>query len=540
MFLTHAYAIFSYLICIAKLKEICMKSNQLLLTLVLLINADLVGLEETVNALNVTLPTKQVTLQELLLDKKLSVLWVIYKGYTLDLSNKNLSSIDGIATLEFTDNYGTKVILSTLAQPIDINLNNNRLTRIPQEFFTIAKIDRLFLENNRIEALPEEISNLQILSRLYMSNNKLKELPKSIGQMHELRHLYVNNNMLQILPSEIYGLTGLVELGLSCNKLKAVPPIINNLVNLRDLYLAGNELQGLPPLSFLDILSLENNQISELSIGELVNLQELNLDGNPLERWPDFSPHTRLALLTLTYIPLMRIGLPEIIGKELKWLYLDNTELTQLPTGLSRLDNLCTLSLTHNKLTEISDTIVLSCQLEALLLDYNQLSSLPSFISSLINLKILSVSNNRITSLPEDIFSDRQELSANSAETGHKMQLEYLNLSNNPLITLPSSLAKLKVLSEFSVLGDNKLFIEAFAGPLKNGRPTDSGVAYLEGSQTSNEKLKAKRKAISTLLTKLHKMGRLHYFNLKKRLRPDNPLFGKYSDDMYKKIDDFL
>lgn len=94
-----------------------------------------------------------------------------FKGQlTLDLSNRQLSDIENIATL-----------LVHL-------IKEKRYEEITQ-----IKNLRLVLENNQLYYLPPELKKLQ-LHELDLSNNKLEDIPEWLLKMPNLKYLYLGGN----------------------------------------------------------------------------------------------------------------------------------------------------------------------------------------------------------------------------------------------------------------------------------------------------------------------------------------------------------
>jgi leucine-rich repeat protein SHOC2 len=151
---------------------------------------------------------------------------------------------------------------------------------------------------------------------LSLSHNQLTKLPDSIGTLSDLTCLKLRDNQLTILPDNIGNLVKLSELDLSENKLDSIPSSINNLFNLEDLNLrANNQLKILPK-----------------EIINLVSLKRLNLS------------YTGLTDLT------------DEIGKfiNLTGLFINNNQISTLPTSINKLVKLTELYLANNPLSDLS------------------------------------------------------------------------------------------------------------------------------------------------------------------------------------------
>ena len=265
----------------------------------------------------------------------------------------------------------------TLKNLTSLNLERNRLERLPEtigelknlssldlssnenldfddafkKLSTLKNLSSLNLWNNKLERLPESIGNLKNLSLLNLWNNKLERLPESINELKDLEFLHIDLNVKidnlsehikkAISRSKLIEITGkswetlknLSSLDLRSNQLKRLPETIGELKNLSSLNLGGNEdldfddaFKKLSTLKNLSSLDLENNYLSRLpeSIGELKNLSSLDLCWNGLERLPETIGELKnLSSLDLSENKLGR--LPESIKKlasTLKELYL--------------------------------------------------------------------------------------------------------------------------------------------------------------------------------------------------------------------------
>ena len=94
------------------------------------------------------------------------------------------------------------------------NLNDRKLTSLPDEFFLLTALRVLNLANNGLSSLPPSISKLVNLQVLDVSVNQLEELPCEIGNLTQLTTLMVYNNRISLLPYSIGKLTSLRSLSL--------------------------------------------------------------------------------------------------------------------------------------------------------------------------------------------------------------------------------------------------------------------------------------------------------------------------------------
>merc|ERR1719481_476574 len=128
-----------------------------------------------------------------------------------------------------------------------LSVSHNQLSDLPESMACVPTIVELLLDNNRLTTLPNWISELSICSKLSLANNPLGDLldlkqdiglksrrlkyldlsnlsmnnmPNSLCKLLDLRHLNISNswdmaycsNYLPYLPTEFTRLVGLVKL----------------------------------------------------------------------------------------------------------------------------------------------------------------------------------------------------------------------------------------------------------------------------------------------------------------------------------------
>lgn len=128
--------------------------------------------------------------------------------------------------------------------------------------------------------------------------------------------------------------------------------------------------------------------------------------------------------------------------------------LTELSPELLHLgNNLRSMNLSNNKFTKLKN-IDNFINLKTLYLDYNQLTELPSEIGELSKLEVLSAANNSISILPSTLSNllnlKRVELSHNALKEFpivlcNLKRLDLLDLSHNHIETVPSEIGLLHV-----------------------------------------------------------------------------------------------
>lgn len=170
-----------------------------------------------------------------------------------------------------------------LADSLEIlNLTNNRLQSLPEEFGRLHKLKIAFFSHNDFAELPTVLSecpNLVMVGFksnqiktvaeqslpsgvrwLILTDNQIEQLPTSLGQLSRLQKLMLAGNQLRSLPESMVACQNLELIRLSANQLTTLPPWLLTLPRLSWLAYAGNPLceQLLSPSSSLTDIAWES------------------------------------------------------------------------------------------------------------------------------------------------------------------------------------------------------------------------------------------------------------------------------------------
>ncbi|GAB4184351.1 MAG: leucine-rich repeat-containing protein kinase family protein [Coleofasciculaceae cyanobacterium] len=142
------------------------------------------------------------------------------------------------------------------------------LTQFPAEIFDLAdSLEILDLSNNHLTALPDEFEQLKHLKIVFFTNNDFEEIPEVLSQCPNLKMVSFKSNQLatvgeHALPPSIRWLI------LTNNKIEKLPASLGSMSHLQKLMLAGNKLQSLPEEMAsclnLELIRLSANQLQEL------------------------------------------------------------------------------------------------------------------------------------------------------------------------------------------------------------------------------------------------------------------------------------
>jgi len=187
----------------------------------------------------------------------------------LTLSGKGLTSLDGIAKLRVID--GGRAVSLTELKNLQIFLNDNALSRLPNELFEMQNVTFLYLNHNRFDAIPPDIARMRGLQGMYFTDNRIARIPPEVFTMRGLRKLQASRNHLTELPEAIGNLTNLIHLNLSENAIGALPDSVAKLTKLRVCDFSDNRITHLPEgfgqVRILYQLRVRNNPLTALPAG---------------------------------------------------------------------------------------------------------------------------------------------------------------------------------------------------------------------------------------------------------------------------------
>jgi Protein tyrosine and serine/threonine kinase/Leucine rich repeat len=142
------------------------------------------------------------------------------------------------------------------------------LTQFPVEILELAdSLEILDLSNNALKTLPDDFSRLKHLKAAFFGNNAFEEIPEVLGQCPQLSIIGFKSNQIQHI-SETALPPILRWLILTHNQLERLPQSIGNLNQLQKLMLAGNRLRSLPG----SMANCQNLELIRLSVNQLTAL----------------------------------------------------------------------------------------------------------------------------------------------------------------------------------------------------------------------------------------------------------------------------
>lgn len=228
--------------------------------------------------------------------------------------------------------------------------------QLSKELYTFTALETLYISDDFLELHPE-IANLQQLTSLYINSRLLKTLPEEIGELQQLRSLTIIGEQIETLPDSIGKLKKLNSLSIwDSKKITALPSSWSN-------------------LSQLTRLSLHRGEWTNLSAFEqgFEALQSLRISPSPLT-------DQQIA-------PIFQL-------KELTHLSLSESNLCQLPKGITQLQKLQVLEVAGNKLQQIPTYLNELPTLKHIDFSDNQVQEFPVFLQQLPVLEYMGWQNN--------------------------------------------------------------------------------------------------------------------------------------------------
>ncbi|XP_030963227.1 receptor-like protein 9DC3 [Quercus lobata] len=334
-----------------------------------------------------------------------------------------LVSLDLSSNHDFSWNYGLRIetpslkrLVQNLTHLTELVLDTVNMSSVsPNSFMNLSSsLTSLSLFDCGLKGrFPDNIFHLPNLQLLHLSfNYNLTGSLPTYNWSSPLKSLLLSSTEFSIdLPNSISNLKSLKELYLSrCNFIDSSnPTFLSNLTQINSLDLSYNNFGGQFPWSLLNF--------------EVLTVLDLSYN-NFIGQVPDFSTNwTQVSSSNSSSNSQSTIQIPS----KLVYLVLsDNLLNGTIPSWLYDIPSLQYLFLDNNQLTgHIGDFQHNS--LVDLLLNNNNLSGpLPLSISKLVSLRVLYVSFNNLSGNVESKIFFRLK------------NLEYLEMSNNPLLSLSS------------------------------------------------------------------------------------------------------
>ena len=136
--------------------------------------------------------------------------------------------------------------LFDLADTLEVlDMTDNTLSALPENFGAFKKLKILFLSNNAFSKFPTVLAQCPALSMIGFRNNNISIVEEN-GLPLTTRWLIITDNHIETLPHSMGDLSLLQKCMLSGNKLTSLPESMSGCHNLELLRIAVNHLNKLP------------------------------------------------------------------------------------------------------------------------------------------------------------------------------------------------------------------------------------------------------------------------------------------------------
>lgn len=168
-----------------------------------------------------------------------------------------------------------------LADTLEVlDLSNNQLDSLPDDFGRLKHLKILFLSNNRFETLPTEIADCPELEMIGFKANRIKRVEEG-ALPKKTRWLILTDNLIEQLPDSMGQLYRLKKLALAGNRLTSLPASMADCQNLELVRLSANQLTSLPDWLFqlpkLSWLAFAGNPLGESVVDQKSEMQHVSM-----------------------------------------------------------------------------------------------------------------------------------------------------------------------------------------------------------------------------------------------------------------------
>lgn len=168
-----------------------------------------------------------------------------------------------------------------LADTLEVlDLSNNQLDSLPDDFGRLKHLKILFLSNNRFETLPTEIADCTELEMIGFKANRIKRVEEG-ALPKKTRWLILTDNLIEQLPDSMGQLYRLKKLALAGNRLTSLPASMADCQNLELVRLSANQLTSLPDWLFqlpkLSWLAFAGNPLGDSVVDQKSEMQHVSM-----------------------------------------------------------------------------------------------------------------------------------------------------------------------------------------------------------------------------------------------------------------------
>lgn len=168
-----------------------------------------------------------------------------------------------------------------LADTLEVlDLSNNQLDSLPDDFGRLKHLKILFLSNNLFESLPVQMADCPELEMIGFKANRIKRVEEG-ALPKKTRWLILTDNLIERLPDSMGELYRLKKLALAGNRLTSLPASMADCQNLELVRLSANQLTSLPDWLFqlpkLSWLAFAGNPLGESVVDQKSEMQHVSM-----------------------------------------------------------------------------------------------------------------------------------------------------------------------------------------------------------------------------------------------------------------------
>ncbi|XP_037530631.1 leucine-rich repeat-containing protein 40 [Nematolebias whitei] len=357
----------------------------------------------------------------------------------VNLSHNKLQSLPDsmhhltdVKVLECSNNQLSDIpaSLSGMVSLQQLYLRHNKLCRLPPLPGTALK--ELYVGNNQIELLErEQLVSFTLISLLELRDNKIRTLPEQFPVLAELTRLDLTNNDISVLPASLSLLPNLKVLLLEGNPLRGIRRDLLSKGTKEVLtYLRGriqeepeeteenSNVMMLPSLARVNTHNIKSLKVLEFSGKQADVIPEelfdaaanqdiitVNFSRNALNSTPSrlLELHSSVSDLNLGFNKLTSCS---DLCKLLQLTHIDlrNNQLSDLPPEIKNLTKLRSVILNYNRFKSFPQVLYEVLSLETVLLGNNQVCGVdPGRLIKLVHLTTLDLSNNDLLNIPPEL-----------------------------------------------------------------------------------------------------------------------------------------
>ena len=149
--------------------------------------------------------------------------------------------------------------------------NRSQIRCIPENFYKLKNIERIYLPRNKITKLSSKFYTLNHLKVINFEKSQISKISDSIKDFKNLRSLNLSNNPIIIIPNKVCQLPKLESLVLENTKISELPKCLGTLPNIDWINVSGTQLKEFP----MEILNAPKLKTIHAKGLKLTNYQEV-------------------------------------------------------------------------------------------------------------------------------------------------------------------------------------------------------------------------------------------------------------------------